>query len=88
MKKIWGILVLVLIFCNVSFAECIKGNCTNGQGTYTWSDGQKYAGTGGIVQGMYKEPEPGLMEENIKVNGRMVLGTVKVLSIFLMEENL
>tara|TARA_Y100000588_G_scaffold86861_1_gene92428 strand:- start:525 stop:638 length:114 start_codon:yes stop_codon:yes gene_type:complete len=37
---------------------------------------------------MDKELESGLMEENINVNGRMELGTVKVRSIFLMEENL
>ena len=43
---------------------------------------------GSIIQGMDKEPEPGLMEENIKMNGGMELGTVKERSIFLMEENL
>ena len=37
---------------------------------------------------MDKEPEPGLMEENIKMNGGMELGTVKERSIFLMEEKL
>jgi hypothetical protein len=25
-------------------SECIEGDCTNGQGTYTWSDGNKYVG--------------------------------------------
>ena len=39
MKKFLGIVVLGLLWCNVSFAECIKGNCTNGQGTFTWADG-------------------------------------------------
>jgi|TARA_B100001559_G_C16351372_1_gene552838 hypothetical protein len=37
---------------------------------------------------MVKELTPGLMEENIKMNGGMELGTVKERSIFLMEENL
>jgi len=30
--------------CNVGFAECIKGDCNNGYGTFTWSDGAKYVG--------------------------------------------
>ena len=44
MKKLFVILVLGLLWCNVGFAECIKGDCTNGQGTYTWADGNKYVG--------------------------------------------
>ena len=32
------------MFCNVGFAECIKGDCNNGYGTFTWSDGAKYVG--------------------------------------------
>ena len=44
MKKFLGIVVLGLVFCNVSFAGCIEGNCINGQGTYTWTDGAKYVG--------------------------------------------
>ena len=39
MKKLLGIVVLGLLWCNVIFAECIKGNCTSGQGTFTWADG-------------------------------------------------
>ena len=40
------ILLLTLhIFLPASiFAECIAGNCTKGQGTYTWPNGQKYVG--------------------------------------------
>ena len=42
-KKV--ILILVaLLWCNVGFAGCIKGDCTNGYGTYTWADGEKYVG--------------------------------------------
>ena len=32
------------MWCNVGFAECIKGDCTNGYGTYTYTDGDKYVG--------------------------------------------
>ena len=44
MKKLLGILVLGLLWCNISFAECIEGNCIDGQGTYTFADGAKYVG--------------------------------------------
>ena len=32
------------MFCNVGFAECIKGDCNNGYGTYTYANGGKYVG--------------------------------------------
>jgi len=44
MKKLLGILFLGLLWSNVGFAECIEGDCSNGQGTYTWEDGTKYVG--------------------------------------------
>jgi len=44
MKKLSLYVFLVLMFCNVGFAECIKGDCNNGYGTFTWSDGAKYVG--------------------------------------------
>ena len=44
MKKLLGILVLGLLWCNVGFAECIKGDCINGYGTYTYANGSKYVG--------------------------------------------
>ena len=44
MKKLLGILVLGLLWCNVGFAECIEGDCNNGYGTYTWTSGNKYVG--------------------------------------------
>jgi hypothetical protein len=44
MKKLLGILVLVLLWCSVGFAECIKGDCNNGYGTYTYANGSKYVG--------------------------------------------
>ena len=44
MKKLFLYVFLGLLWCSVSFAECIKGDCNNGYGTYTWSDGSKYVG--------------------------------------------
>ena len=43
MKKLLGILVLGLLWCNVGFANCI-GNCISGYGTYTWPSGNKFVG--------------------------------------------
>ena len=37
-------MVLGLLWCNVGFAECIKGDCNNGYGTYTYANGNKYVG--------------------------------------------
>ena len=44
MKKLSLYVFLVLMFCNVGFAECIKGDCNNGYGTFTWTNGAKYVG--------------------------------------------
>ena len=44
MKKLSLYVFLVLMFCNVGFAECIKGDCNNGYGTYTGANGVKYVG--------------------------------------------
>ena len=44
MKKLLGIVVLGLLWCNTGFAECIKGDCNNGYGTYTYKNGSKYVG--------------------------------------------
>ena len=44
MKKLSLYIFLVLMWCNVGFAECIEGDCNNGQGTYTWASGDKYVG--------------------------------------------
>ena len=32
------------MWCNVGFAQCIKGDCNNGYGTYTYANGDKYVG--------------------------------------------
>ena len=44
MKKLSLYIFLVLMWCNVGFAECIKGDCNNGYGTFTWASGEKYVG--------------------------------------------
>ena len=44
MKKLSLYIFLGLMFCNVGFAECIKGVCINGYGTYTYANGNKYVG--------------------------------------------
>ncbi len=44
MKKLSLYIFLVLMWCNVGFAGCIKGDCINGYGTYTWASGNKYVG--------------------------------------------
>ena len=44
MKKLFLYVFLVLMWCNVGFAECIKGDCNNGYGTWTFADGEKYVG--------------------------------------------
>ena len=43
MKKIIFYTVFFLFWCNTSFANCV-GNCTDGFGTYTDSNGDKYEG--------------------------------------------
>ena len=42
MKKII-LLISLCLFSSVSWSNCI-GDCANGQGTYTWPDGEKYVG--------------------------------------------
>ena len=44
MKKLSLYIFLILMWCNVGFAECVEGDCTNGQGTFTYANGTKYAG--------------------------------------------
>ena len=44
MKKLLVIVVFSLLWFNSSKAECIKGNCSNGKGTFKWNDGAKYIG--------------------------------------------
>ena len=38
------LLFTLSLAATLSVADCIQGNCVNGQGTYTWSDGEQYIG--------------------------------------------
>ena len=44
MKKIFIYFCFFLVWSNWSYAECTSGNCVNGQGTYTFTNGVKYVG--------------------------------------------
>jgi len=44
MKSTALVLILMLTFTVKAAAECEKGNCTDGEGTYVWSDGAQYSG--------------------------------------------
>ena len=44
MNKAIVIVVLGLLLSSNAYAGCIKGNCTNGQGTFTDAAGNKYVG--------------------------------------------
>ena len=70
MKKLSLYVFLVLMFCNVGFAECIKGDCNNGYGTFTWSDGAKYVGE-------YKDGKQHGQGTYTKVNGDKYVGEWK-----------
>ena len=38
------LLITLSIFFNISWSKCISGNCSNGYGTFTYPDGNKYVG--------------------------------------------
>jgi hypothetical protein len=44
MKKLLGIMVLGLLLSSNAYAECVQGNCKNGQGTYAFANGDQYVG--------------------------------------------
>ena len=47
MRKILTILIVMLstqFSLNLYAEECIKGNCVNGKGTFTWANGDQYVG--------------------------------------------
>ena len=64
------LLTILCFFSNVSFSqECIKGNCNNGSGTFTWPNGDKFVGTfknGKGSQGTF-----------FWADGRIYIGTMK-----------
>ena len=69
MKKLSLYIFLVLMWCNVGFAECIEGDCINGYGTYT-TDGSKYVGE-------FKDGLPHGQGTFIGVNGNKYVGEHK-----------
>ena len=44
MKKLSLYVFPVLLMISACSEQCIKGDCNNGYGTYTYADGSKYAG--------------------------------------------
>ena len=72
MKKLLVILVLGLLWCNTGFAECIKGDCNNGYGTYTYANGNKYVGNLKMKNETDKELIHLQMEQLIKVSGKII----------------
>ena len=44
MKKLPLYIFLVLLMISACSGQCIKGDCTNGYGTYTHPNGDKYVG--------------------------------------------
>ena len=44
MKKLLGIVVLSLLLSTSVYANCIQGDCNNGQGTWLFKNGDKYIG--------------------------------------------
>ena len=69
MKRLSIYIFLVLMWCNVGFAECIEGDCINGYGTYT-TDGSKYVGE-------FKDGLPHGQGTFIGVNGNKYVGEHK-----------
>ncbi len=44
MKKLLLTIFVSLMWCNISIAECISGDCINGKGTFYSEYGEKYVG--------------------------------------------
>ena len=44
MKRVIFVIIFGLLLSGNAYAECIEGNCINGQGTYTYKEGYKYVG--------------------------------------------
>ena len=75
-KKLLGILVLGLLWCNVGFAECIKGDCINGYGTYIWVSGNSWL-NGNKYVGEYKNGKPHGLGTYTWANGNKYFGKFK-----------
>ena len=84
MKKVIAIVVLGLLWCNVGFAECIEGNCNNGQGIFSTADGAKYIGE-------WKDGEPhgkgiAILSNGIKYDGEWKYGAKHGQGVFTWQE--
>ncbi len=46
MKQLWSLVIILqfIIFPQISDAQCVKGNCYNGRGTYQFDSGARYVG--------------------------------------------
>ena len=80
MKKLSLYIFLVLIMISAcseqnQISECIKGDCNNGYGTYTWNTGDKYVGEHKDGkpngQGTYTATD-GTVIKGIRENGKLV----------------
>jgi len=76
MKKLLGIVVLGLLWCNVGYAKCIKGDCANGWGTYKDSNGNIYEGMNKNNkengQGTHTYASSGRIDSGIWKNGYLI----------------
>ncbi|MDP7194796.1 MAG: hypothetical protein QF864_01225 [SAR202 cluster bacterium] len=70
MKKLSLYVFLILMICNVGFAECIEGDCSNGYGTYTTNNGDKHVGE-------WKDGIPHGQGTFISANGNKYVGEFK-----------
>ena len=71
MKKLSLYVFLVLMCCNVGFAECIKGDCNNGYGTFIFEDGVN------TYVGKFKNGVPNGQGTFTFVNGNKYVGEFK-----------
>ena len=55
-KYISLIIITLVMSCAIANADCISGNCVNGNGTYIYANGDRYVGTfvnSAIEEGKY-----------------------------------
>ena len=69
MKKIIFQTVFFLLWCNTTLANCV-GNCTDGFGTFTYQNGDKYVGE-------FKNGQANGQGKFILQNGDTYVGEVK-----------
>ena len=74
MKKLLGIVVLGLLWCNIGVAACIEGNCIDGKGTYMWTSGKL---TGDKYLGQFKDGKMHGQGTYTYLNGDRYIGYFK-----------